>query len=68
MRDIQFKVYFCQLDFGNKKNENNCFVSVVFHTLFHFIELKHYLLKYELTTTSPKLIVELVSLFFHIKN
>ena len=64
MRNNSVQSLFQPVGFGNEKNENNCFVSVVFHTLFHFIELKDYLLKYELTTTCPKLIVELVSLLF----
>ena len=63
MRDSSVQSLFQPVGFGNEKNENNCFVSVVFHTLFHFIELKDYLIKYELiTTNSPKLIVELISL------
>ena len=59
LRNNSVHSLFQPVGFGNEKHENNCFVSVVFHTLFHFIELKDYLIKYELiTTNSPKLIVE----------
>ena len=62
MRNNSVQSLFQPVGFGNEKHENNCFVSVVFHTLFHFIELKNYLINYQISNTTPKLIVELISL------
>ena len=48
--------------FKNDKYENNCFVGVVFHSLFHFTELKDYLINLKVTINTPKLIIEIISL------
>ena len=48
--------------FKNDKYENNCFVGVVFHSLFHFTELKEYLINLKVTINTPKLIIEIISL------
>ena len=52
--------FFKPIGFENSLKENNCFVSVVFHALFHFTQLKDQLIK--LNISSPKLIVEVISL------
>ena len=51
---------FIPVKFKNKNNENNCFISVVFHSLFHFTELKEYLINIEIKPETPKLIEEIV--------
>ena len=56
------KSFFNPVGFENKINDNNCFVSVVFHALFHFTKLKDYLINYQLKQSTPNLIVESVSL------
>ena len=52
--------FFKPIGFENSLKENNCFVSVVFHALFHFTKLKDSLIT--LNISSPKLIVEIISL------
>ena len=56
------KSFFNPVGFENKINDNNCFVSVVFHALFHFTKLKDNLINIQLTKSTPNLIVESVSL------
>ena len=56
------KSFFNPVGFENNINDNNCFVSVVFHALFHFTKLKDNLINIQLTTSTPDLIVELISL------
>ena len=56
------KSFFNPVGFENKINDNNCFVSVVFHALFHFTKLKDNLINIQLTKSTPNLIVELISL------
>ena len=54
--------FFEPVGFENNMNDNNCFVSVVFHALYHFTKLKNFLIDLELTVSTPPIIVELKSL------
>ena len=54
--------FFEPVGFENNINDNNCFVSVVFHALYHFTKLKNFLIDIELTVSTPPIIVELKSL------
>ena len=62
LRQNSAQSFFEPVKIENKNHENNCFVSVVFHSLFHFIELKDYLIDLQLTIKSPQLIIELKSI------
>ena len=42
LRQDSSKSVFQPVRFENINHENNCFISVVFHSLYHFDELKNY--------------------------
>ena len=54
--------FYKPVGFENSINENNCFVSVIFHALFHFKLLKDNLINIEINKTTPKLIEEIINL------
>ena len=62
LRQNSIQSIFEPVKIENQNHENNCFVSVVFHSLFHFFELKEYLINLQLKINSPKLIIELTSI------
>ena len=61
-KSFQILNTFKPVGFRNEKDENNCFVGVFFHCLFHFTELKDYLINLQMTIKTPKLLVEIISL------
>ena len=50
------------VSFSNGIYENNCFINITIHYIYHCEELKNYLLKYETISSTPKLITELITL------
>ena len=62
LRQNSVRSFFEPVKIENQNHENNCFVSVVFHSLFHFIELKDYLIDLQLKIKTPQLIIELQSM------
>ena len=62
LRQDSSKSVFQPVRFENINHENNCFISVVFHSLYHFDELKNYLINIQLNKDSPQLMIQIVSI------
>ncbi len=62
IRQDSSKSVFQPVRFENINHENNCFISVVFHSLYHFDELKNYLINIQLNKDSPQLMIQIVSI------
>ena len=62
LRQDSSKSVFQPVRFENINHENNCFISVVFHSLYHFDELKNYLINIQINKDSPQLMIQIVSI------
>ena len=57
-----------EVTFCNNFNDNNCFVNINFHFIYHIVELKDFIIKYKIVSGTPKLIVSLITIIVSYEN
>ena len=67
-KSVQLLNNFQLISFKNEIEENNCFVSVVIHSFFHFPDFKNYLINFQIKDNTPKLFIELIELLTYNQN
>ena len=57
-----------EVTFCNNFNDNNCFVNINFHFIYHIPELKDFIINYNIVSGTPQIFVSLITIICSYEN